>query len=400
MFQRLERLLLWLCILFLPTQLAKHFWPDFSDIFSLPIDYLAPRVYFWDLLVLFLIVIWIYQKPSIHKKALTVFLIFILSQLVSMIASLNPAVGFVRLEQLFICGLFGVYIGSQKIETIKNSVIKALGTTILFQSLLAIFQFVLGRSVGLWIIGERSFNLLTPTIAKFNFYEYVVLRPYGTFPHPNVLAGFIVTILPLINYFKSSFHKLIPIIGGLASILTFSRVGTLVLLLEAGFYLRKKILILLLILTPLILVRFGSVFNFDYISVVRREELALTALSFFQQSPLFGIGLNNFISHGAVTEIISGQVRFFQPVHNIYLLSLSETGLVGFLGLGILIGYPIYRLWINRKDSFSKVLLYCWGILLFLGMFDHYLLTLAQGQRLLFLIWGFSFCSNQQKKSH
>lgn len=397
MIKRLESMLLWLVILLLPTQLAKHFWPDFSYIFSLPIDYLAPRIYFWDLLVLSLFALCLFQRPVIEKKALSIFLIFVLSQLVSMVASSSPAAGLVRLEQLFICGLFGVYLASQKIEVIKNPVIKALGITVILQSLLAVSQFLLGRSVGLWIIGERSFNLSTPTIAKFNFYEYLVLRPYGTFPHPNVLAGFLVTVLPLVNYFKSSLHKVVQVSASITTILTFSRVGTLVLLLEGGFYLKKRILILLLFLAPLILVRFGSTFSFDYISVVRREELALTALSFFRDSPLFGIGLNNFISHGAMTEIISGQVRFFQPVHNIYLLSLAETGVIGSLGWLGLVGIPIYNLWKNRKSNFCRVLLYCWGILGFLGMFDHYLLTLAQGQRLLFLIWGISFASFSKK---
>ena len=74
-----------------------------------------------------------------------------------------------------------------------------------------------------------------------------------------------------------------------------------------------------------------------------------------------------------------------QPVHNIFLLGLAETGLLGFLGLIILITIPIRKIWGNKK------FMIIWGTILFLGLFDHYFLTLPQGYRLLFLMWGLSF---------
>jgi hypothetical protein len=47
----LESFLAAAIVVLLPTQLGKHFWPFFSFIYSLKIDYLAVTVYFWDLLV-------------------------------------------------------------------------------------------------------------------------------------------------------------------------------------------------------------------------------------------------------------------------------------------------------------------------------------------------------------
>jgi hypothetical protein len=100
----------------------------------------------------------------------------------------------------------------------------------------------------------------------------------------------------------------------------------------------------------------------------------------FLNYPVFGIGLNNFVPAMAGNLTI-GPSRFLQPVHNIFLLVLSETGLTGLIGLFVLIVYPMTRL----KNLLP------WLIIIFLGLFDHYFLTLPQGYRLFFLVWGLSF---------
>src|SRR3989344_5909066 len=98
-----EQVLFFLTVLFLPTQLGKHFWPDFSFVYSLPIDYLSPVIYFWDLLVMFLLAVFILQRKKINRLALNLFLLFILTSSLSLMPT-----GFVRLEQYLIAGLFGV----------------------------------------------------------------------------------------------------------------------------------------------------------------------------------------------------------------------------------------------------------------------------------------------------
>ncbi|MCL5090714.1 MAG: hypothetical protein M1514_01755, partial [Patescibacteria group bacterium] len=102
-----------------------------------------------------------------------------------------------------------------------------------------------------------------------------------------------------------------------------------------------------------------------------------------------GVGLNNFIP-AAADQLLVGPSRFLQPVHNIFLLQLSETGLLGLLGLLGLISLPIWIL-IKRRNFAAKFLIAVWVIIFFLGLFDHYFLTLPQGYRLLFLVWGLSF---------
>lgn len=393
-FPKTERILFFLVILFISTQLGKHFWPDFSYLYSLKVDYFSPVIYFWDLLLVALIVIWVKNKPLLNKQAILVFFIFILSQEISLFSAENLGAGLVRLEQLILIGFLGIYLASKKINDYIDILRRSLVITLIFQGLLSIGQILIGKSFGFWVLGERTFTMSTPTIAKFNWFGQIILRPYGTFSHPNVLAGFMVVLLPLIVFLNSSYKKKYEIfIMILSIILSFSRTAILALIIGGLVVFKKNIMvvfIILILLAPILMVRFNSIFNFDNLSLVRREQLNLVAISDFNKSPFFGVGLNNFINNMAKSNIIAGPVRFLQPVHNILLLTLSETGVVGLAGLIILMGFPIIRLWRNKASSYCMVLFYCWVVIIFLGMFDHYFLTIPQGQRLFFLIWGLS----------
>lgn len=149
---------------------------------------------------------------------------------------------------------------------------------------------------------------------------------------------------------------------------------------------------------PVIFVRFESAFNFDQLSVIRREELAETAFAMITNSPWFGVGLNNYIPTASSGSFLSGTNRFLQPVHNIFLLVLSESGVVGLVGFLVLLFSPLFLYKVGNLLSRSQVILLLL-VLVFLGMLDHYFLTLAQGQRVLFMIWGLSLCRKSGSNS-
>ncbi len=398
--KRVEEVLFFLTILFLPTQLGRHFWPQFSFVYSLPIDYLSPVLYFWDILMLVLWVVFLISGKHINRLALIFFYFFILTQALSL--AFNPpsvGVGLIRLEQYTIAGLFGVYIASLKKGEI-GKIYLPLTLAIFGEAFLAILQFLKGGSVGLWILGERTFSLSTPAIAKFDFYGREFLRPYSTFSHPNVLAGFMVSTILLLSFLrkqesiqikdrsqiKFGMTRVVIYLSSITIILTVSRTAIFAGLTSAFILLKNKnrilLFLLVIILSPILLTRFSSLVNFDNLTLLRREELSKTALNLWTSHPLFGVGLNNFIPTAA-DAILAGPSRFLQPVHNIFLLSLSETGIIGLMGLISLIGYPLYK----------KKLLIVWASIIFLGLFDHYFLTLPQGYRLLFLVWGISLSS-------
>ncbi|MDO8576970.1 MAG: O-antigen ligase family protein [Candidatus Daviesbacteria bacterium] len=418
--KKVEEILLFLTLLFLPTQLGKHFWPQFSYVYSLKVDYLSPTVYFWDILMVGLFVVWILQKPKVNKTGLNLFLFFLITQGLSLFGAFNMGAGLVRLEQYTIAGFFGVYLASAEYKGLLNKIYLPISLGILGESVLAILQFIKGGTLGLWVLGERAFSISTPGIAKFDFFGLQFLRPYGTFSHPNVLAGFALLTLVILSVTKdmtklySSANRLrmtirlaAVLLAGFTIFLTMSRTAIAAGFISALILFKRKWLVLmgvlLLVLSPILFTRFSSLFNFDNLTLLRREELIESAGQIFLRHPFFGVGLNNFIPTVA-SDLTIGPSRFLQPVHNIFLLALSETGLVGLIGLVFLIGFPIlsslrkqgsinnwYRFRSVGRPIKSGMTVLPWLIIIFLGMFDHYFLTLPQGYRLLFLVWGLSF---------
>ncbi len=395
--KKVEGALLFLTILFLPTQLGKHFWPQFSYIYSLKVDYLSPTLYFWDVLVVGLVTIWFLRKPHINKVALNLLLFFLFTQGLSLTGAENIGAGLVRLEQYVLAGFFGLYLASL---TDLKAIYRPLFFSIIGESVLSILQFTIGSTLGLWILGERTFSLSTPGIAKFDFHGVQFLRPYATFPHPNVLAGFmLITVLASLREAKRLMLWIVALMGGIAIFLTMSRTVILAGVVPLILVARKKwavgMVLIFAAISPILFTRFSSLLNYDNLTLLRREELIGNSTQLFLKDPVFGVGLNNFIP-AIAGNLVSGPNRFLQPVHNIFLLALSETGTIGLLGLVCLIGYPMKRIF---NSQFSVYKLLPWLAVVFLGMFDHYILTLPQGYRLLFLIWGLSMSARYRSKS-
>ena len=401
---RIETTFFFLTILLLPTQFGKHFWPSFAYIYSIRTDYFSPVIYLWDLLVIFLLFFGVIRKELKPILGLTSFLLFLFAQLGSFFISSNLGASFVRFEQYFLVGIWGLYIANSKLPNVKAIMWWGLGLALIWSSIIGIGQSLAGRTLGFWVLGERSFDLDTISIATFDWYDQVFLRPYATFPHPNVLAAFLLIGIILFEWLKgkkkevhSWFYSGVLLLSSAALFLTFSRVAAGLFSVVLLYFFRKRLkllLVIFLLLLPFLFVRFHSAFNFDQLSVIRREELAVAAIELWKSSPLFGIGLNNFIYDLAEGRIVSGEVRFFQPVHMIFLLALSETGILGLIGL-IALFNPMVLLLRKVKDSnrFKMeyvILLYGWVCVVVMGVFDHFFLTLAQGLRVFFLIWGIS----------
>ena len=73
--QKLERVFYFLLLTFLPTQLGLHFWPGFSFIKGIRIDYLSPTLFFNDLLISSICLLFLYNNrgkinllPNFIKK--------------------------------------------------------------------------------------------------------------------------------------------------------------------------------------------------------------------------------------------------------------------------------------------------------------------------------------------
>ena len=283
-------------------------------------------------------------------------------------------------------------------------------------AVLAIFQFINQGSLGgvLYFLGERAFSSSTPGIANASINNVLVLRPYATFPHPNVLAGFLLTVSLLLiglfanmkkNYSRKSESYLLSvalILPTISLFLTLSRaaIATFSLLSVAifikWFALKPSLLSIStwLVFTLVALSLFlsysgrwtGNILTER--SLHERISLNHAAFNIGLNSPLTGTGLGGFIP--ALAEEDSGKKLPLQPVHNIYLLTFSEAGIIG-------IGILILGLWntikIMIKKSNSSVILVSLPLisLLIIGLIDHYIYTLQQGRMLLAILLGFLY---------
>lgn len=124
------------------------------------------------------------------------------------------------------------------------------------------------------------------------------------------------------------------------------------------------------------------------ISPVEKEQFLQIGIKIFSSSPILGIGLNNLIPY-SMDHLLLAPERSLVPIHNIYLLTLVETGLIGFFGTLGVFGVAV---WLSLK---KLPLLLLWIIIIMVGMFDHFFLTEPAGLRTLFLIWGVSLSANK-----
>jgi O-antigen ligase len=406
----------------LPTQLGKHFWPNWSFVYGLRLDYLSPTIYLTDL---FILAIFIFSLPklfteikNIKQKYLLWIVFFSLSLLLGLTGAKNFWAGAYGVVKLLEFSLL-VYFLAPNYKNFNKVILYFLVlASVTFEAALSFLQYLNQGSLGgiFYFFGERAFNAGTPGIANASINGQLFLRPYATFPHPNVLAGFLVLsmIFLLLFSFKIKWLKMFNWFGGIlitgALLITLSRSAILLwliyLLVLFGFwsvekYKKRKFnplqivlfalivigaVIFLILQNNLILQRFLTTSLLDE-SVIQRQELIAQSLNMFWRNPVLGVGLNNYFNN---LNVISFQSSTFliQPVHNILLLILAETGLIGFCFVIFAFAKSIVKTF-NQKQT-RKYLLMALFAVVFLGMFDHYFLTLQQGQLLLSLILGIS----------
>lgn len=403
---KLHRQLFWLLIFLLPVQLGRHFWFDWTQVLGLPIDYLSPTLYLTDLLVMAILFGWWLEERrdrryEIRDKIRKYWWIgaILLYLLVTSLMAQNSGAALYKFAKIIELALLGFYIAKNNYSL--SALRFPLSLAAIYSSLIAIIQFVKQSAIGgiFWWLGERSFNLITPGIAKAIVNGRLVLRPYATFPHPNVLAGFILVSLILIGINKEQGWRRIikwiaQILGSIVIILSFSRatwlIGLLVGLTLAvqGWRKKKSVVIGLVIFLALI---GGFFYHFTLPlsgqeAIIQRFSLAQIAIKMIKANPLVGIGLNNFIPQLPHYWQQFGMTYWLQPVHNIFLLIAAETGL-----MGLLIFFWLLILTFRRLLVTNQWLLVTVSVVLALGLFDHYWFTLQQAQLLFTIIFGLSW---------
>jgi len=94
------------------------------------------------------------------------------------------------------------------------------------QSSIAIAQYIIQKSLGLRVVGESIIGKDLPGVAKIVVDGEKIVRPYGTFGHPNILGGFLVfslsiSLLLYVSKTKKSKNLFYFTFAGLLSIMIF-----------------------------------------------------------------------------------------------------------------------------------------------------------------------------------
>jgi O-antigen ligase len=327
----------------------------------------------------------------------------------SILIAANQWVALYKMIKIIEFILLGMVI--LKIKPKFDSIILFLSVGAVYSSIIAILQFILQRSVGgiLWFLGERTFYASTPGIAALSVGGRLLLRPYATFPHPNVLGGFLAVVLPMIlafiifnkkiNKVLKIWLKCVFIIGFIALFLTFSRAAWSVFLFGILFAVvnkkggvnsflvaRKNAFLVGFYSLLLISVSLFFFLPLKYTSFVERYQLISATISMVSTSFIFGVGLNNFVIRAKDYLPKVFDFYIFQPVHNVYLLIFAELGMIGFVMFMVF----IFHLLLKSLKTNPLVTAAIFQIVL-LGFFDHYLFTLQQGQLLFTLFASLAF---------
>lgn len=344
---KLEKLVFYSLVFLLPTQLAYHFWPDYAFIFGIRVDYLAPAVYLTDLLVVFLVAVSRTKVKTVYLLAFSLFALF------NIYFSISPWASFWKWLKILELIFFAKYVFDNQNFVKAKMFVNVFSLSLLTISLIGILQFLLGRTVGwpLSLLGERTFSISTPGIALESIFGRDRLRAYSIFSHPNSFAGYLfVSVLFL--FFATSFKKtkmfwLTVLVSGLAFLLTFS----LSAFAASGVGL------------PLAFLKF----KLNATEISERLQLIKVSRDVVSKNFLTGTGLNTFVY----------QNRMMQPVHNIFLLVLSEAGIFGLM--------PVLFLLYKLLRKYFLIGLF----VLVTGLFDHYWMTLQQNLLLLALVFGY-----------
>jgi len=379
---------------------------------NIHVNYLVPTVSILDLGVfIFLTSLLItklnYFKMIFHKYKISflLFTIFLLIQNIlfrDILVALNSIRFF---SYLFSFLLFLEYFKTTKFT--KKQIILCSTTllfSILIQGIIGYLQFKRGAALGLKWLGESEVvaGLLGSSFVSLS--GKAILRAYGTFPHPNILAGYFLLSFFISIYFLKQIKgkwKIIPIINMILSSVfisfTFSRstvfllVITIIVLLFHLVFTKKK---LFFFSTPLLLERFSTLFQRTDTGVVDRKNLLKASLPIIKKNMLQGTGLGKFIQYmGEDAPLTKNGLYLLQPVHNIFVLLLTEFGLFGFLSF-LFVLFDILRKNIQKINIFVFLI---FSTVVGIGLVDHYFVTLPQGIAMFWMFMGLAifWCNGQ-----
>ncbi|MBI3305505.1 O-antigen ligase family protein [Candidatus Parcubacteria bacterium] len=290
------------------------------------------------------------------------------------------------------------------------------------QAAVALGQFTLQHDLGLQILGESRIAPDIAGVAKLDTAAGKIVRAYGTFPHPNLLAAYLgVAILAWwwlwVRRSESPAGLRDAALLGVGALLlagfavTFSRLSLVALVtglamvswrvwvvpgLRRRFGRQARLGALFVIGCGLGLLFFLPQWSSRIAidggeqAVALRLEYVRSAWHIIADRPFFGVGPGVFVQAlpRYAPELTESWQR--QPVHNLWLLMLVELGVVGFVAFIVFIWRLLRPLSIRAESgehALAKALAVGWlAILIVFSLGDHFFWTLPQGRILFWVV--------------
>lgn len=419
-----ERILVLLLILNLFFPIRYVFPSNFSNILGLYSDFTSFSLYLSDFLILGLILLNFRNFPTWFKdnRLIAALVIWLTLILVLQPASALGYDAYVLGRFILIALLYLIIANRAELlqEKALALLFSALGT---LQSVIALFQFLNQKSIGLHFIGESPLGLAVIGASKAVSRGTEFVRGYGTFTHPNVLSAALLVGILFSAYLlftsnttrqKVVYSLLLALnIFGLTSSLSRAGIGATIVsiaLFFAGLIFWHKVNRRIVWLCAVVVIVFVSAFAsfqqflFDRATV---EDQAVTqrvvyndiAVKMIQAYPIQGIGLGTSILSMQKHSEIYLEPWEIQPIHNYYLLSAAEMGIISAILLIIFFLLHVKQLVLRLKKSFDVFALTLLSIItgfLLLMLFDHYFYTLVQAQLLLWITLGIIAASTKR----
>ena len=390
------------------------------------IEWRSMALYASDILMVGLFLLAIGQgwlKCSIFRKSDWLLLFLIGAAVLSLRSASIFPVGVYQVIRLAQFAVFFLYLRSwafKRFNTDASAAAFVAGA--LVQAVLALAQYILQHDVGIRWMGETLLRTDMRGVAVFYDLAHVkILRAYGTLPHPNILATYLMLgFWALLWLYWRHAHAgsrwlwaTCGVVIVLAMEVTFSRTMLVAwALATTGMFLvgwrsknkepnhlrrRLREAFILIVLTSVVfavtqwprLAARAMISTYEE-AVQLRIRYNVDALrsgsGFLGWVNWTGIGIGNFstwVGHNDPTL----PVYLRQPAHNVFLLIYSELGVVG-VGIWLTwLGWLVADFWKRRRDwDITRIgIALVVGAFLFIALFDHFFWTLQQGR---LLWWG------------
>lgn len=452
----MKKYLFFALIFLMPLNLGKHFIFSWCYVDGILVDYLIPTVYITDLIVAAIILLnlvtflqdfarekgsTLARNPLRFSKYIAILIFFLFSVFLSVLVSAKPYAALYAFTRLLLYSMFAVWVSNNIIFIRANiiNILKISLISIFLLSVLSLAQFYKQSSVfnNYLFFGEQPYSKAAAGIVKKTYpggipFGGIKIPPYGTFRHPNIFGGYLSIFLIwfiaavglkqklrlLLGRKWIVFICLVLILGSAALFLTLSYLAwfSFAFGLLTLFIVNKKINLIYFSICTVVLIMLLGVFlpffynmtkGFSFVnlnpSIYRRVYLIQTVYQSIRENFMYGVGFNS-------SSIVIGQagfnlngIRFIQPVHNVFLLILAESGIFAFVFFCSLLVLALLNFIqnINKASLFpSNFISSDWpdflqiipGIsllqIIVLSSFDHYIITIQQTQLLFFLVIG------------